>query len=57
MGTLSRQSFKWEHSAGKVLNGNTLQAKFSMGTLSRQSFKLEHSPGKFLNGNIQQAKF
>jgi len=39
MGTLSRQSFQWEHSPGKVFNGNTLQAKFSMGTLYRQSIE------------------
>jgi len=26
--TLSRQSFKWRHWAGKVSNCNTLQAKF-----------------------------
>jgi len=57
MGTFSRQSFKWEHSAGKVSNGNIQQAKFQMVTLSGQRFKWEQSAGKVSNGDIQQAKF
>ena len=64
MGTLSRQSFEWEHSPGSVsnrntfqavLNGKTVQANFQMGTLSRQSFEWEHSPGSVSNRNTFQA--
>ena len=66
MGTFNRQSFKWEHSTGKVsngntpgkfLNGDTQQEKFQMRTLSRLSFKWEHLAGKVSNGNTPQAKF
>jgi hypothetical protein len=56
-GIALQNDFKWEHSAGKVSNGNIQQAKFQMGTFSRHSFKWEHSAGTVLNGNIQQAKF
>jgi hypothetical protein len=56
-GSAVQADFKWEHSPGKVLNGNIQQANFQMGTLSKQSFKWKHSAGKVPNGNTLQAEF